>query len=538
MSRKGNRSVGRYAAVFAGMLLCVAVGADADCGKALIGYGWDFLEATTEDVYRNRAKFAGSGVDGVLMSIDGRKSDGSPFKGRYVMTEYAMCERDFASARSQLPAIMSCKGLKESMALMLMTPRKRISWNDDRAWAVISNNVALIARIAKAGGMKGLSIDHEDYYRQRQFNQLPNDPNGIWNMARNRGRQIFGGLFAEFPDAKLLGFWMFSDGGRLWRAFLNGMLDVMPETAKFIDGNENFGYQASAEKGDFRSDTWYITRSLRNSAVMPENHRKYDRCVSVSFGQYIDAYTSTNAASTYFIPPLNGSRVERLEDNLSDAVRYSDDLVWIYGERGTWIDWDRKDHPKLKPQPWTARIPGFARALRVAAGDGSSINDDIASGALVNLVPNSGCDATKGSAIPKPYSAWSRLKEPPPEGIFSHDTEDGCLKKGCLRLTGDGCYCLAVRGLIPGEAVYVRLKVKGCGSVGYDWQTGKTRLWYTNRGGIPERQSKPDASAWREVFARLTVPERVSALNLVLGGGAGDSAVKFDDIAVYVRSRK
>lgn len=92
MSRKGNRSVGRYAAVLAGMLLCVAVGADADCGKALIGYGWDFLEATTEDVYRNRAKFAGSGVDGVLMSIDGRKSDGSPFKGRYVMTEYAMCE--------------------------------------------------------------------------------------------------------------------------------------------------------------------------------------------------------------------------------------------------------------------------------------------------------------------------------------------------------------------------------------------------------------------------------------------------------------
>lgn len=525
-------------AVVAGMLFCAAADAVADGRKVLIGYGWDFLEATTEDVYRNRAKFADSGVDGVLMSIDGRKSDGSSFRGRYVMTEYAMREREFETTRSQLPAIMSSKGLKESMALMLMTPRKRISWTDDDAWVVISNNVALIARIGKSGGMKGLAIDHEDYYRARQFNQLPDDPNGIWEIARNRGRQVFGGLFAEFPEAKVLGFWMFSDGGRLWRAFLNGMLDVMPETAKFIDGNENFGYQASAEKGDFRADTWYITHSLRNSAVLPENRRKYDKCVSVSFGQYIDAYTSTNAASTYFIPPLNGSRVERLEDNLADAVRYSDDLVWIYGERGTWIDWDRKDHPKLKPQRWTRRIPGFARALRVAAGVASAIDADIVSGALVNLVPNSGCDATKGSAIPKPYSAWSRLKEPPPEGIFSYDTDDGCQKKGCLRLTGDGCYCLGVRGLIPGEAVYVRLKVKGNGSVGYDWQTGKTRLWYTNRGGLSASQSKPDASGWREVFARLTVPERVTVLNLVLGGGTGDCAAKFDDIAVYVRSRK
>lgn len=518
--------------------ICAGAAAVAEDGKALIGYGWDFLEVTTDDVYRNRAKFADSGVDGVLMSIDGKGADGTVYKGRYIMSDRLMLERDFLETRRQLSAITACKGLGKSMALMLMTPKKRIAWDDDRAWSVISNNVAMIAKIAKAGGMKGLAIDHEDYYLARQFNQKAEDPKGVWEIARRRGRQVCGGLFAEFSDAKVLGFWMFSDGGRLWRAFLNGMLDVMPYEARLIDGNENYGYQADAGKGDFRSDTWYISRSLRNSAVCPENRRKYDRCVSVSFGQYIDSYLSTNAASTYFMPPLNGSRIERFEDNLSEAVRYSDDLVWIYGERGTWVDWDRKDHPKLKPLTWSKRLPGFVRALRIAAGDGTSIDEDVAAGRLVNLISNPGCDGGRDGKVPKPYSGWSRLKEPPPPGIFSHEPNDGCAKPGSLRLNGDGCYCVKAKGIIPGESVYVRMKVKGEGGFGYDWQVGSKRLWYTDRISLSCSSAKPDARGWRDFFVRLRAPDDVNDLNLVLSSGLSEESVLFDDICVYVKVRR
>jgi hypothetical protein len=524
--------------VLVGMLLGGGVVANAADRKVLIGYGWDFLEATTDDVYRNRAKFADSGVDGVLMSIDGKREDGSAYKSRYVMTDSLMLERDFEKSRKQIAEITASKGLQASMALMLMTPKKRISWDDDHAWAVISNNVSMIARIAKSGGMRGLAIDHEDYYRARQFNQTPDDPKGVWETARKRGRQVFGGLFAEFPNAKVLGFWMFSDGGRLWRAFLNGMLDVMPMEARLIDGNESYGYQADSSKGDFRSDAWYITRSLRNTAVCPENRRKYDNCVSVSFGQYLDSYLSTNAASTYFIPPLNGSRIERLEDNLSAAVHYSDDLVWIYGERGTWIDWDRKDHPKLKPQTWSKRFPDFVRALRIAAGEGSAIEEDVAAGKLVNLISNSGCDGGSDGKIPKPYSGWSRLKEPPPEGIFSYEPNEGCEKSGSLRLRGDGCYCIKAKGIIPGESVYVRAKVKGNGVLGYDWQIGNKRLWYTNRMNFSPAPGSPEVKGWKDLFVRLRAPDDVNDLNLVLSAGPGEGSVLFDDICVYVKSRK
>ena len=524
------------------LLLLMAMGfsliAGAEGSKAIIGYGWDFLEATTEDVFRNRAKFADCGTDGVLMSVDGVNSKGDKYRGRRVMSMFMMREDDFDNSLKLLKGITASKGLKESMALMLMTPGKRIAWDDDAAWAVVSNNVAMISRIAKRGGMKGVAIDHEDYYKARQFNEKPDDFDGVWEKARQRGREVFGGLFAEFPDAKVLGFWMFSDGGRLWRAFLNGMLDVIPPTAKFIDGNENYGYQAMADAGDFRADTWYILKNLRNSAVLPENRSKYDQGVSVSFGQYIDAYTSSDASSTYFIGPMNGSRIERFEDNLSAAMKYSDDLVWIYGERGTWVDWDDKRHAKLKPMPWQKRIPGFVKALRVAAGDPAAIDEEVASKALVNLMVNSDCTSKDAKTIPKPFSVWSRLKEPPPQGIFSYDSYEGARKRGCLKINGDGCYCVNVRGLIPGEAVYVRMKIKGNGGAGFDWQSGKQRLWYANRGSLFSSKNASDGNGWRTEFVRLTVPERVNAINLVLANGAGDKPAWFDDIEVFVRARR
>lgn len=376
--------------------------------KTLVGYGWEFLAATTDDVHRNRAKFASTGLDGVILPIDGVKVSGKILQGRHLMSGYRYRETDFSGAVPKLREITACAGLRESLALTMLIPERRIAWNDDAAWSTVSNNMAVIARLAKAGGLKGVAIDHEDYNRALQFWRHVDDPSDVLSLARLRGRQVLGGLFAEFPDAKVLGFWLFSDSYRLWRAFLDGLLDVAPPTARLIDGNENYGYEADALKDDFRRDVWYVTRRLRE-VVAPENRAKFDVCISVSFGQYMDMYTNERQG-TYYFGPLNGSRVARLEDNLANAVRYSDDLVWIYGERGTWIDWDRKDNPKLTHPTWECRLPGATRALRIAAGDGAAIDADIASGALTNLIANANCDPVPGQD--SPFYGWTRLGDP------------------------------------------------------------------------------------------------------------------------------
>lgn len=502
--------------------------------KTLVGYGWEFLGATTDDVHRNRAKFAATGLDGVILPIDGKKASGKILHGRYLMSGYRYREDDFKGVVPKLREITACAGLSESMALTMLIPDRRIAWDDDAAWSTVSNNMAIVARLARAGGLKGLTIDHEDYNKALQFWRHTDDPADVVSLARLRGRQVFGGMFAEFPDAKILGFWLFSDSYRLWQSFLDGLLDVAPSTARLVDGNENYGYEADALKDDFRRDVWYVARRLKG-IVAPENRAKYDACISVSFGQYMDMYTNERKG-TYYFGPLDGSRVARLEDNLANAMRYSDDLVWIYGERGTWIDWDRKDNPKLAYPTWECQLPGVTRALRIAAGDGAAIDADIAAGALTNLIANADCDPVPGQDVP--FYGWTRLGEPAPKGIFDYEPEDGFPARGCLKLMGDGCFCLGAGNLKPGETVYLRVWTKGGGHVGYDWQSGTKRHWYADRNILfPTGRA---VGEWKEVFARLRVPEGMDKLNFALYGGTASatSPVLFDNVGLFVKVRK
>ena len=95
--------------LFVGEVFFFGSAALAAGDKAIIGYGWDFLEATTEDVFRNRAKFADSGVDGVLMSVDGVKADGSRYQGRRVMSNFRM-RAGFAEGDNPLQGIEGIDG--------------------------------------------------------------------------------------------------------------------------------------------------------------------------------------------------------------------------------------------------------------------------------------------------------------------------------------------------------------------------------------------------------------------------------------------
>ena len=501
--------------------------------KSIVGYGWEFLETTTEDVHRNRAKFAATGLDGVILPVDGKRKDGRMVRGRDLMATVRFNAADFAATVPLLRDVTASEGLRESMALTWLIPPKRLAWDDDAAWKLVAHNMAVIARVAKKGGLKGLAIDHEDYYRARQFNFYPSDPLGTWELARKRGRQVFGAAFTEMPEAKVLSFWMFSDSGFLWRAFLNGMLDVLPPTAKFVEGTEDYGYQASAESDGFRRDVWFQARELRDDVVVPENRVKYDAGLSVSFGMYLDCYINKEN-SAYYFPPLNGSRVARLENNFAGAAHYSDDLIWVYGEKGTFIDWDRKNHPKLQYPTWESQLPGLSRALRIASGDGSAIDAEVASGALTNLIANADCDPVPGKDVP--FGFWSRHGVW--KGVFVHEPNEGHAKLGALKLAGEGCYCLSGGGLVPGEFVYVRAWVKGgAGSLGYDWQGGRKRYFFIDRGGFfPTGRTE---NGWREIFAHLRVPKGMDRIHINLRGlsPTPEHPLFFDDIGIFVKAR-
>ena len=122
-------------------LVFAAVLASAACASAaqkfLIGYGWEFLAVTTEDVHRNRAKFAATGLDGILIPVDGVGADGRRFRCSNMLSDWQgtrpqkWTDACFAQTREQLAAITKCRGLSESLGLVFLIPGKRIAWEDD-----------------------------------------------------------------------------------------------------------------------------------------------------------------------------------------------------------------------------------------------------------------------------------------------------------------------------------------------------------------------------------------------------------------------
>ena len=529
-----------FVGIFCAVLACSVCNARP---KAVIGYGWEFLAVTTEDVHRNRAKFAESGVDGVIMKVDGCDADGKWFSSHRLPEAKRMwTDADFNATRAKLSEIAASKGLGKSLGLILLTPTKRVDWKDDPSWARMANNLTILGRTLKSGGFKGIALDHEDYSKSRQFGALASDPDfpEYAALVRRRGREVFGGFFREFPDAWVLGFWMMSATSDLvWKDFLNGMLDVMPLSARFIEGNEDSGYQASAEKGEFLRWAWNTLRNL-DCFVAIENLPKYRQVLSVSFGQYMNAYVNGTNSSYYIGSRMGGTRIERLEENFADAARFCDDVLWIYGERGTLIDWDRKDSPKLNCKTWEERLPGFRRALWIAAGDGSVIEQDMARGTLTNLLKNSGCELAAGEEVSRKFGTWERKGDIPKSELYAYDAQSGCSKPGCIKLIGKtGCYTFAAKGVKPGEAMYLRYAVKdglGTSRTSGGWMVNGKTQWYSDRRYLmPGRDL---GRGWREVFERFIVPEGVDGFFFSVSGHASKKhPLAFDDFGIYVKAR-
>ena len=188
----------------------------------------------------------------------------------------ARAKAAFAEVRPEGRLAVGQKGVAGEVELQQLVgrpaPRRGRVVRHDAAWANAASNAAVFARAARKAGFRGVCLDHEDYTKQTQFRLSPGDPAyaEACRLARRRGRQFFAAFFSEFPEARLLAFWLFTEWreivrardvvqaaeemkGDLWHAFLNGMLDVVPPSAKFIDGNETTGYKTAGGPDAFRA---------------------------------------------------------------------------------------------------------------------------------------------------------------------------------------------------------------------------------------------------------------------------------------------
>lgn len=509
------------------LFACAALEAVAGgYGSKVIYHGWDVGLATPSDVLKHADAFDRLAIDGISLKLRGAR-DGSTVDATYRVGEFD----DLIPVYRRITAH---KSLRESFLLCGTMPYRRgvrYAWTDDAAWARIGANFRELARVAKAGGLKGLMIDNEDYCRSNQFRHVP-EADGDWatvtQLVRRRGRDFFRGIFAVYPDITLIFFWAYIDNerahlssmpqetlrasGRLTCAFLDGMLDVMPPTATFVEGNEN-AYAYETFRGDFDRAAVEVLSDMVK-VVAPENRAKYRAHVRNGYGLYLDEFVNDpirrrpgqpDWPNHWYRGPRNGSRAEHFREIVEGAVRAADAYVWVYGETFAAIDWgDTLDQSQWslafdQRTTWdkTIGLSSKLALLRGGAGYAASRVAAIrAAGAEPNLLPETAFAGTAGgtNAVVKSFFyADMTNRVPYVLDVFT---------KGDVRVAAywlrDGAWCLD----IPPD-------------------------WFVEATAV----GTPDADGWQRRTALLRGPADVDALDVQFAVRSGAGA--FRDAALF-----
>lgn len=470
-------------------------------------------------------------------------------------------------------------------------------WDDDAGWENIANNLAVLAWLAKEGGLKGLIMDPENYGSQQfHLNDQSDDSFEVQrNKARRRGAQVMTAIAREYPDVTLLGFWLFSLNSKfsaghddlltalllppyypLFPSFLNGFLDALPPEATLVDGDES-SYLFNDELPFLQH--YHMMKSPSGDAlrlVDPENQDKYLRQVQAGFGIYLDAYLTPFGSRWHVQPREHESPLDALERNIATALRVSDQYVWTWAEQGRWFPYTRTTSlTELQARPhggrgriWEEIFPGLTARfdrLRQTSGHLATIEREetlaaarerIDEKSLPNLIRNgdfsSGgnqpttevpADGVVGSTVPSGYVFWQARGGKGHVAIDPHAGRDGSPAASLARVT-EGTL-LQLISAEPGQRYYIRVQRRhegrGRSHVRVRWQerTGNPPQlrWFRDELDVTLAfPNTPDDDGWATAEGIVTVPEGAARLGVLLsvaGQTDDESRCYFDNLYVY-----
>lgn len=541
----------RKAAALAALVSCAALVASANANKFIAG-GWEFASATADDLLAKAELYDQSVLDGYILYINASTRVGYRLSSREIIHQPAWDWEDLKPLVPKYRQLLAHKAFRHSFLNSYRAATNRVAWADDAAWAKIAHNMRLAARLAAAGGFEGLQMDPEDYYNQRQYDYVRSDAPTYAeaaHLARRRAAEVFKGVFEEFPNVKILSYWLASmdsmvfsatDGRTLarlcvdrerdlWIPFLNGILDVLPPQATLVDGNEH-AYTWEASRGEYTRGAVVIHQNLVH-LMAEENREKYRRQMQNSFGVYLDGY-STKTNGLLYMAPVEGSRLKHLALNVAQAAAAADEYLWFWGEKGTWAkDWYKR---------WEDRLPGLNDALEAIkdpAALGRRLRERAAKSGTPALNANVACLGTDEKKVPEKYGSW---QEPPSrrrQGVFGCDLTTGFGDSSSLVATGVERGCLQPRIFVPGRPgdifgiSFVSKGPHASASVG--WVRDGKWDWTIPRMLIPVT-GEPDADGWRRTDWAVMIPSGATGFGLMLDvDQQPGERTWFDDVAIW-----
>lgn len=542
---------------FVATLAAAVVGTASGRADKYVAAGWEFAGAGVDALLQKADAFDKTALDGCVLYVEAKGTDGRHLTSRNLIHQRAWTDADLAPDIPKYRQLLAHRAFRNSFLNSYRAPTNRVAWTDDASWARIANNMRVVAKFAKACGFIGLQMDPEDYHKQNQYLRLESDGRdyeSLAKLARQRGREIFRGVFEEFPDAKILSYWLLSMGNTyvgdvhgkhlrdmmfrnatdLWPHFVEGILDVLPPTATLIDGIET-AYDWRASKAQYYAGALTVHDSLAQ-LVSPENREKYRRQVQNSFGVYLDGY-STVTNGGWYMEPVNGSRLNHLRANLKQATDAADEFIWFWGEHGSWTGASNK----ILSETWEAKMPGLDAALLLIKNPselGHRLRVRMEAGELKALNENVACVGTDPSKVPAPYDQWSEHpKYHLRPGVFGCDLTQGdgdsfsLVAEGCQR----GCFTVGSgkERFMPGEVFGLSFSAKGRHvSVTIGWKKEGQWDWKIPRMLVPVN-SKTGPDRWARTDWSFVIPDGADGFGVMLNVGqdAGEKCW-YDNIAV------
>lgn len=520
-----------------------------------VAFGWEFSRKSVGDLVAIADSLDKTPLDGIGVYLNEPMADGRLLSTHNIMREQwdrKVLEPLVSSARE----LTAHRSMKECFIGTFRAPSgKRIEWTDDAGWANVASNMAIAAWFAREGGFRGISMDPEDYHGTAQFRRRVDDPpyDQMVALARRRGREVFSGVFRAFPDVRILSFWFLSmdhlyfgsdnpprdaqERGDLWPAFVDGILDATPPTARILDGCEH-SYQYESSRGDFFRAADAIRRRIP-ALLAPESRAKYAAQIGVSFGIYLDMFTNPEGGKWYF-GPVDGSRLRHFERNLNQAAEAADGYVWLWGEKHCWAEWggDGPDPARgISHKTWDKAVPGLANAVLAvkdpAAYAAKRVTELKADGKFHPLNANPECRSENGE-VPAPFEPWQSAKSRKGRLYGDSTCGEGDTFSLAAEGTGNGAFSLNVAQVLkPGDRLLATVSMKGEGKAQFCWKRGGAWDWDV-LPPVQIRFGEPDTAGWRHGQAVVRVPEGSEGCGLIMSAALNpDEKCHFDNVAVY-----
>ncbi|MCK5804214.1 MAG: hypothetical protein KAI66_15360 [Lentisphaeria bacterium] len=450
---------------------------------------------------------------------------------------------------------------------------------DDNAWNNVYNNIAIMSWYAKEAGLKGIFLDIEHYTKGYRplFEYNPDGKNSFdeaWVKARQRGREFMNAMTAEYPDITMIGAfglstsfmalsapdpmkYLQSSTYGLSVAFYNGIYDVMPTGARFLDGCESSGYAANGMQSFLvMSDAFF-----RNSPQLlsKSNQDKFLNQSGLSPGLYLDAYLNEKG---FMIKSSEMNRLDLFRKNLMLALQYSQGYVWLYGEQCRWFPAKMADSWEKvvlkmpgKGRLWEEAMPGITASVEFAKDPDKAVANMRRENKLEKLFfldfESKTADKNElAETMPAGGKKLQPLKDVfawqsgsyTPQGTFARDLTVGYKSKSSAKLTGIKFGSIGKSIPVkPGQIYYATAVAKSGGKAkttfAVSWKTADKR--WAEEYIVKSMYTKEVEDGWKRAAAIVTVPPDIHYMIIQCGNYMphckvdGETICWFDNIAVY-----